>query len=131
MTDKEGSAGCWDAIWDDATPTPDTRAALVERLLDVVKRIRQWDHLDTAGDGPYWKRELDAVLALSLPPTQVGSMPEPQPSEEAVEAATRQAAGAGVRAMLEAAYAVDNQRIKRWVAEQVATVAAPKQESEK
>lgn len=32
------------------------------RLRDVVARIRQWDYLDTAGDGPYWKKELEAAL---------------------------------------------------------------------
>jgi hypothetical protein len=29
----------------------------------VLRRLRQWDHLDTAGDGLYWKREIDAALA--------------------------------------------------------------------
>lgn len=31
--------------------------------LDLLKRIRQWDMLDTAADGPYWKREIDAALS--------------------------------------------------------------------
>lgn len=37
----------------------------VERLRageDVLKRIRQWDHLDGAGDGPFWKAEIDKAL---------------------------------------------------------------------
>lgn len=32
-------------------------------LLDLVKRLRGWDHLDGAADGPYWRRELDAAIA--------------------------------------------------------------------
>lgn len=32
------------------------------KLRDVVSRIRQWDSLDTEGDGPYWKRELESAL---------------------------------------------------------------------
>lgn len=31
--------------------------------LDVLERIRQWDMLDVAADGAYWKREIDAALS--------------------------------------------------------------------
>lgn len=34
----------------------------VDRYRELLRRIRQWDHLDTAGDGPFWKREIDKVL---------------------------------------------------------------------
>lgn len=29
---------------------------------ELLRRIRQWDHLDGAADGPYWKQEIDAAL---------------------------------------------------------------------
>lgn len=35
----------------------------IATLTGLLERIRQWDHLDTAGDGAYWKREIDGVLA--------------------------------------------------------------------
>lgn len=31
----------------------------------VLRQIRQWDMLDATGDGPFWKREIDAALAAS------------------------------------------------------------------
>jgi GGDEF domain-containing protein len=34
-----------------------------EQARDLLRRLRQWDHLDGAHDGPYWKREIDAALA--------------------------------------------------------------------
>jgi uncharacterized protein YhaN len=34
-----------------------------DRLAALLGRIRQWDHLDGAHDGPFWKREIDAALA--------------------------------------------------------------------
>lgn len=40
-------------------------AAAQQRIGDLesaLKRIRQWDHLDTAGDGGYWKRMIDVAL---------------------------------------------------------------------
>jgi hypothetical protein len=36
---------------------------------DTLRRLRQWDHLDGAGDGPYWKREIDAALDRHTNPT--------------------------------------------------------------
>jgi hypothetical protein len=33
-----------------------------DQLRELLKRIRGWDHLDSAGDGPYWKSEIDKVL---------------------------------------------------------------------
>lgn len=32
-------------------------------LLDLIGRIRKWDHLSNAGDGPFWQREIDAAIA--------------------------------------------------------------------
>jgi len=37
--------------------------ARADELANLLRRIRQWDHLDSAADGPYWKREIDAALA--------------------------------------------------------------------
>jgi len=31
-------------------------------MRDLLRRLRQWDHLVEAGDGPYWQREIDAIL---------------------------------------------------------------------
>ena len=37
--------------------------AAAPELLDVLQRIRGWDHLGTTHDGPYWKSEIDKVLS--------------------------------------------------------------------
>ena len=38
----------------------------ITRLRDVLRRLRQWDTLDTSeSDGKFWKREIDAVLKLN------------------------------------------------------------------
>ena len=29
----------------------------------LLRRIREWDHLDGAADGPYWKQEIDNLLS--------------------------------------------------------------------
>lgn len=34
----------------------------VEDAEGLLRRIRQWDVLDTTADGPYWRGEIDAVL---------------------------------------------------------------------
>lgn len=34
-----------------------------ERMRDLLVRLREWDHLDEAGDGAFWRAEIDAVLA--------------------------------------------------------------------
>lgn len=31
-------------------------------MFELLQRIRQWDQLDTAGDGAYWKQQIDAVI---------------------------------------------------------------------
>ncbi len=31
------------------------------RLEDLVKRFREWDHLDNAADGQFWKDEIDKI----------------------------------------------------------------------
>ena len=39
----------------------------ITRLRDVLRRLRQWDTLDTSeSDGKFWKREIDAVLKLNV-----------------------------------------------------------------
>jgi hypothetical protein len=45
-----------------------------EEAIELIKRFRQWDHLDNAGDGPYWKRTIDAFLAAD---TQKANNPDP------------------------------------------------------
>ncbi len=40
-----------------APTSPERRDAL-----DVLKRLRQWDHLDTAADGNYWKSQIDTAI---------------------------------------------------------------------
>lgn len=51
-------------------------------LLDLLKRLRGWDHLATAADGPYWTRELNAAIAkaegtLTTPGSPTGSPEAP------------------------------------------------------
>ena len=43
-----------------------TQQAQPER--DLLRRIRAWDHLDTAGDGAFWKREIDALFVKETTP---------------------------------------------------------------
>lgn len=36
-----------------------------DRILELralLERIREWDHMDTAADGRYWRGEIDAAL---------------------------------------------------------------------
>jgi oligoendopeptidase F len=33
-----------------------------EKAEALLRRLYSWDHMQTAGDGPYWKREIDALL---------------------------------------------------------------------
>lgn len=40
------------------------RAVALETLL---RRIRRWDHMDTAADGAYWRAEIDRALPLTEP----------------------------------------------------------------
>jgi hypothetical protein len=35
----------------------------VERLRALLQRIAEWDHMDSAADGPYWRSEIDKALA--------------------------------------------------------------------
>jgi hypothetical protein len=50
---------------EDATELASLRTQLqaeVERreaAENLIRRFREWDHLDNAGDGPYWKRTID------------------------------------------------------------------------
>jgi hypothetical protein len=45
--------------------------ALAGRAIAVLRNIRRWDHLDSAADGPYWKRTIDEALArLDGQPTE-------------------------------------------------------------
>lgn len=37
--------------------------AIAPEMLSLLKRLRSWDHMATAGDGPYWCREIDALLS--------------------------------------------------------------------
>ena len=50
----------------DGTPNTETMredADEITRMRDVLRRLRQWDMLDTSeSDGKFWKREIDAVL---------------------------------------------------------------------
>lgn len=34
-----------------------------QAMRELLGRIRQWDHLDGAADGPYWKGEIANALA--------------------------------------------------------------------
>ena len=33
-----------------------------ERLRALLRRLYEWDHMDSAGDGPYWRSEIERVL---------------------------------------------------------------------
>lgn len=40
-----------------------TMKALAESLAELLRRMRQWDHLEGSADGPYWRIEIDRYLA--------------------------------------------------------------------
>ena len=40
-----------------------------KRLRDLLIRIRGWDQLPETGDGPFWMREIDRILA-TVPETR-------------------------------------------------------------
>lgn len=64
---------CWDC-WRTAQPHltalamlapqehEETRRNLTAAIF-LLLRIRGWDHMDTAGDGPYWRREINDYIA--------------------------------------------------------------------
>lgn len=41
----------------------DTAEARVAALEALLRRIEEWDHMDAAADGPYWRKEIRAALA--------------------------------------------------------------------
>ena len=50
--------------------TKDDRDAALRRVGEaeaLLRRLSEWDHMDTAGDGPFWRREIAAFLAGSTP----------------------------------------------------------------
>jgi hypothetical protein len=34
----------------------------IKDLKDLLKRIHDWDHMDYASDGPYWRKEIQKIL---------------------------------------------------------------------
>ena len=34
----------------------------IERLRGLLLRLREWDYLDGAADGPFWQREIEQAL---------------------------------------------------------------------
>jgi hypothetical protein len=64
-------AALWMALRDAAEITPGHTASVlgpdrsgetVERLAGALRRIRAWDHMDTAADGAFWRAEIDKLL---------------------------------------------------------------------
>lgn len=39
-----------------------------EAARELLRRLYNWDHMDTAGDGAYWRGEIDKVLRRYPPP---------------------------------------------------------------
>lgn len=39
-------------------------ALTTDAALELIRRISQWDMLDSAADGQYWKNEMNKVLGL-------------------------------------------------------------------
>lgn len=40
-----------------------TAEARAYEMMQLLQRIRQWDMMDTAADGKYWRREIDKALS--------------------------------------------------------------------
>lgn len=53
------------AIREDGDYGQSVRQVVAERnrLRGLLRRIHDWDHMDSAGDGAYWRREIVAALA--------------------------------------------------------------------
>lgn len=34
----------------------------ISLLVGLLRRLREWDHLDGSADGPYWRREIERAL---------------------------------------------------------------------
>ena len=47
--------------------------ARVEALGTLLQRLHNWDHMDTAADGPFWRREIASVLAKLEPVQEEGT----------------------------------------------------------
>jgi hypothetical protein len=58
------------------------RLAAMERLL---RQLHEWDHMDTAGDGPHWRREIERVLAANA---TADAEPQAAPPERSVKSET-------------------------------------------
>lgn len=37
-----------------------------EQLRGLLQRLYEWDHMASAGDGPYWRGEIDKVLRQTI-----------------------------------------------------------------
>lgn len=53
--------------WDQSEPEiqRQSMAAFVvayESLKELLQRLLQWDHFDAAGDGTYWRKEIEAKI---------------------------------------------------------------------
>lgn len=48
--------------WEPCNQCPPAIPFARDPAVDLLRRIRQWDMLDSCADGAYWKREIDAVL---------------------------------------------------------------------
>lgn len=63
--------GCCRSCGHDTEPRfrnrPPSETTPGQVALELLRRIRGWDHLDGAADGPFWKREIDKALAGTAP----------------------------------------------------------------
>lgn len=48
---------------DDLRARAEAAESRAARYAELLQRLFQWDHMDTAADGPYWKSEIAACLA--------------------------------------------------------------------
>ena len=53
----------WDDCGNDAIYCEGHAKEYSAPLVDLLKRIRAWDMMDTAADGAYWRKAIDAAIA--------------------------------------------------------------------
>jgi hypothetical protein len=57
-----------------------TEQQQIEELRALLKRISEWDMMDVAADGPFWRREIQRVLDHSIDASQMIARIKPMPS---------------------------------------------------
>lgn len=88
LLDAADARACcvWDGCDLDAVYCPGHAKEYMAPLADLLMRLRAWDMMDVAADGPYWRKQIDA--AIGIKPAEPIAAIAPDQSTEALD--TRQ-----------------------------------------